>query len=66
MALSNNELAEAIDGVEHMDSLEKVEFAFKLEDHFGIDISDEEVEKWQTGSDVTDMLTRLISRKAVA
>ncbi len=45
------------------DSLTKVEIVMRLEDHVGISIADEEVERVETVGDVYDALAKVLGRR---
>lgn len=45
------------------DSLNRVEFVIELEDTFGVEINDEDVEKLVTVGQIVDYIERLVSAK---
>jgi len=43
-----------------LDSLDAVEISLTLEDEFGVEITDEELEDWQTVSDIVKSVTKAV------
>jgi acyl carrier protein len=61
---SNPKTTDTLIGDLGLDSLEVVEIALRMEEAFGLDISDDHIESWKTVGDVITSVSALLKEKA--